>query len=155
MRTLSIALVLFPLTALAVPDARHNVKLSAAPRDDKLARSGQIDAWCVRGDGTVLVRLAGVNGAGDGDEQQAERFAVWYMTPADRTASTRFEHLTLAAVLDVVPREQQITIVSEAESQEQGATLADAVAIESILWGTSWQEATGVDPSKKSVRNGK
>lgn len=102
----------------------------------------------------MAVRLEGKERA-EGT-QDSKEFSVWYMTPADRTSSTRFEHLTLAAVLDLVPREQEITLASAAKSDRRGATLNDAVAIEAILWGTTWRDATLVrPPAEKGTSAGK
>ncbi|HLU39105.1 MAG TPA: hypothetical protein VK081_06945 [Planctomycetota bacterium] len=114
----------------------------AAPQGGtgKVQRTGQIGAWYVYADGTVAVRLDG--------QDKGQSFSTWFVSPADKTETTRFEHLMLATALRLASSREPLTVAYDPGREKQGKTVRDAVPIAAIMWNTSPAE-TGEAPEAR------
>lgn len=103
--------------------------------------TGQIRAWYVFADGTVAIRLDGQN--------KERSYATWFVTPADKTETTRFEHLMMGSALALARSGDEITIAYEKSNEKTGKTVKEAVPIHAVMWGTSFNDANGQPAPKK------
>jgi hypothetical protein len=93
---------------------------------DPVIYEGKIANWSVLADGTVAVRLVGT--------RENKAFSLWFVTPASQTATTRFEHLVLDAVLAFVGplKDVSVTVVSDSSNEDSGKSIKDALVLSSI-----------------------
>jgi len=119
---------------------RADAAAVAAP-GEKVEKTGKVSAWYVFADGTVGLRLTG--------QDKEQLFSTWFITPADKTETTRFEHLMLASLLRLSDSREPLTIAYEQTNEKLGKTLKDALPIVAVMWGTSYAEASGSPAPKK------
>ena len=112
MKTLATTICLLFVAAISLAANRP------APPTTDVTFTGTVTAWSVSSGGTVALKLEG--------NQNDESFALWFATPADRNATTRFEELVLDAVLSL-SSDQDVTVTGEAGSSRTGKALDEAI----------------------------
>lgn len=134
---------MWPLAAIgtAVPGSVRTPEEEGGKVGEKVERAGRVNAWYVFADGTVAVRLVG--------QDKEQTFATWFITPADKTETTRFEHLMLATARDVAVSGEELTIAYEQSNEKLGKSLKDAVPIHAVMWGTTLADAEGRPAPRK------
>lgn len=99
--------------------------------EETVQRTGTIDAWHVLANGTVAVHLVGQN--------KDQPFALWLVTPGDRTQSTRFEDQVLYTVFAFIASKQELTFsigIRNEKTEKSGKTLKEAIPIEAMMSGS-------------------
>jgi hypothetical protein len=126
------ALMLTAFEALGSRGAADRAVVSPAA-EELVERRGRVSAWYVFADGTVAVRL-------DGHDKD-QGFSAWFVTPADQTETTRFEHLMLATAMSLSSSSEPLTIAYELNKEKVGKSIKDAIPIKAVMWNTTLAEA--------------